>query len=82
MQLVIGLEGMASSCTRGDLGWTLGNTTFLKEWSGIGMGCPGRCGVTDPGGVQGQLGWGPGQPSLVLNVEVGGPACGRGLGDP
>ena len=31
-----------------------------------------------PGGVQGQVGWGPGQPGLVLNVEVGGPACGRG----
>ena len=26
-----------------------------------------------PGGVQGQVGWGPGQPGLV-NVEVGGPA--------
>ena len=26
-----------------------------------------------PGGVQGQVGWGPGQPGLVLNVEVGGP---------
>ena len=32
-----------------------------------------------PGGAQGQVGWGPGQPGLVLNVEVGGPACGRGL---
>ena len=32
-----------------------------------------------PGGVQGQVGWGAGQPGLVLNVEVGGPACGRGL---
>jgi len=31
------------------------------------------------GGVQGQVGWGPGQPGLVLHVEVGGPACGRGL---
>ena len=31
-----------------------------------------------PGGVEGQVGWGPGQPDLVLNVEVGGPACGRG----
>ena len=31
-----------------------------------------------PRGVQGQVGWGPGQPGLVLNVEVGGPACGRG----
>ena len=25
-------------------------------------------------GVQGQVGWGAGQPGLVLNVEVGGPA--------
>ena len=29
-----------------------------------------------PGGVQGQVGRGPGQPGLVLNVEVGHPACG------
>ena len=33
-----------------------------------------RCPI--PGGVQGQVGWGPGQPGLVLNGEVGGPACG------
>jgi len=32
-----------------------------------------------PEGVQGQVGWGPGQPGLVLNVEVGSPACGRGI---
>jgi len=32
-------------------------------------GCP----IT--GGAQGQVGWDPGQPDLVLNVEVGGPAC-------
>ena len=32
-----------------------------------------------PGGVQGQVGCGPGQSGLVLNVEVGGPACGGGL---
>jgi len=29
-----------------------------------------------PGGVQGQVEWGPGQPGLV-HLEVGGPACGR-----
>ena len=34
-----------------------------------------------PGGVQGQVGWGPGQPDLVLDMKVGGPACGRGVGD-
>ena len=33
-----------------------------------------------PGGVQGQVGWDPEQPGLVLNVEVGGPACGGGDG--
>ena len=40
----------------------------------VGCGCP------VPGGVQGQVGWGPGQPGLVLNVELGGPACGGGVG--
>ena len=36
------------------------------------------CGCSIPGGVQGQAGWGPGQPGLVLDMEVGGPACVRG----
>ena len=31
-----------------------------------------------PGGGQGQVGWGPGQPGLVLNEEVVSPPCGRG----
>jgi len=35
----------------------------------------GGCGCPVPGGVQGQVGWGPGQPDLVLDVEVGSPAC-------
>ena len=35
-------RGMASSCTREDSGWTLGNTTTLKGWSGTGIGCPER----------------------------------------
>ena len=33
---------------------------------------------TDPWGVRGQVGWRPGQPGLVLHMEVGGPACGGG----
>jgi len=37
------------------------------------------CGCSIPGGVQGQVGCGPGQPRL--NEEVGGPACGREVGD-
>jgi len=39
------------------------------------------CGCSVPGGVQGQVGWGSGHPGLVLNVEVDGPACGKGVGD-
>ena len=31
------------------------------------------------GNVQDQVGWGPGQPGLVPDLEIGGPACGRGL---
>jgi len=38
------------------------------------------CGCPVPGGVQGQIGWGHGQPGLVLNVEVGNPACVSGIG--
>ena len=30
-------------------------------------------------GVQGQVGWGPGQPDLVLDLAVGKPAYGRGV---
>ena len=46
---------------------------MLEQAAQRGCGCP------VPGGVQGQVGWGPGQPGLVLNVEVGGPACDGGL---
>jgi len=34
LERMVGLKGMASSCTRGDSGWMFGNTTFPKEWSG------------------------------------------------
>ena len=47
----------------------------MLEWAAQrGCGCP------VPEGVQGQVGWGPGQLDLVLNVEDGGPACGKGVG--
>ena len=47
----------------------------LEQAARRGCGCP------VPGGVQGQFGWGHWQPGLMLNGEVGGPACGRGVGD-
>ena len=36
-------EGMASSCIRGGSGWILGRISSLKDWWGIGTGCPGKC---------------------------------------
>jgi len=40
----------ASSCARGDLGLMLGTIYPLREWSGAGMGCPGRWGSHRPWG--------------------------------
>jgi len=33
------------------------------------------CGCSVPEGVQGQVGWSPGQPGLVPDLKVGEPAC-------
>jgi len=33
---------MASSCIRGGLDVIFGKISFLKEWPGIGIGCPGK----------------------------------------
>ena len=38
------------------------------------------CGCPIPGGVQSQVGRGPGKPGLVLNGELGGPVCSEGVG--
>jgi len=46
---------MASSCARGNLGWTVGNTTFLKECQALEWAAQGSAGVTVPGSVQGMF---------------------------
>jgi len=46
-----GQEAVALSCTRVGSGWILGKTTSPEEWSGAGMGCPGRWWSHHPGGV-------------------------------
>jgi len=48
------------------------NGEVLKQAVQRGCGCP------VSGGVQGQVGWGPQQPALALNVVVGGLACCEG----
>jgi len=35
-------RGNGLKCVRGGLDWILGKISLLKEWSGIGIGCPGR----------------------------------------
>jgi len=62
----------------------IGNSALLfhvKSFVSVEQAAQRGCECPVSGGVQGQVGWGPGQPGLVLNVEVGGPACGRGVGD-
>jgi len=39
---------MASSCIRAGLDWILGKISLLKEWSGVGPGCPGQWGSPHP----------------------------------
>ena len=46
----------------------------LEQAAQRGCGCP------IPGGVHGQVGWGPGQPGLVLDMEIGSSAHGREVG--
>ena len=50
---------------------------FLYQKSGevLEQAAERGCECSIPGGVQGQVGWHPGQPVLVLDMEVGGPAC-------
>jgi len=43
----------------------------LERAAQRGWGCP------VPGGVQGQVGWGPGQPDRVLDLSVGNRVAGR-----
>ena len=80
--------------TRVDNGRTRGNDFQLKEgrfrYNGevlyyesgevLVQAAQRGCGCPIPGVVQGQVGWGPGQPGLVLNVEVGVPACSGWVG--
>jgi len=38
----------ASSCVQGGLDFRLGKISLLKEWSGIGPGCPGQWWILHP----------------------------------
>ena len=53
---------------------------FHKGGEALAQAAQGSYGCPIPGGVQGQLGWGPVQPDVALDMETGGPACSRGVG--
>ena len=53
---------------------------FTERGAMLEQAAQGGCGCSASGGVHYQIGWVPGQPGLVPDVEIGGPACGRGVG--
>ena len=65
---------------REDLGWVLGEIVDQDSGEVLAQAAQRGCGCPIPGDVQGQVGWGPGQPGLVLSVKVGSPACGGRVG--
>jgi len=73
-----GWQSRIRSLPMGVLSWR--NLSLLREWWVAGTAAQRGCGCPVPGGVQGQIGWCPGQPGLVLDMEDGGPAWGRGVG--
>ena len=72
---------MVSSWRREDLGSISGECSSQQSGEVLAQAAQRGCKCPIPGGVQGQVGWGPGQHGLILNVKVGGPACSRGVGD-
>ena len=53
---------------------------FIESGEVLAQAAQRGCGCPIPRGVQGQVGWGPGQPGLVPDLEVGGPDHGWGFG--
>jgi len=70
---------MSLSSWREGLDWNSGGSSSQRG-EGLEQAAWRGCGCSVPGGVQGQVGKGPGRPGLVPDLEVGGPACGRGAG--
>ena len=58
---------------KGNFDQMLGGNCLLRVWWGAGTAAQRSCGCPIPGGTEGQVGWGPGQPELV----GGSPAHGR-----
>jgi len=57
-----------------------GETLFWEGGEVLVKAAQRGCGCPIPGGVQGQVGWGPGQSELAVDLLAGSSACGRGVG--
>ena len=71
---------MVLSSRREGLDWMSGVVLHRESGEVLAQAAQRGCGCSLSGGVQGQAGWGPGQPALVPDLEVSWPACGREVG--
>jgi len=63
----------------GDLGEMLGRRFLLREWQALAKAAQRGCGCPISGDIQGQVGWSPQQPELVVSNQP--MAGGLELGD-
>ena len=61
------------SSRREGLDWMSGEVLCRGSCELLEQAAQLRCGCSFPGGVEDQVGWGPGQPGLVPDLEVGHP---------
>ena len=71
---------MVLSSRREGLDWMSGEALDRESGEVLEQAVKRGCECPILGGVQGQVGWDPGQPGIVPDLEVGGPACGRRVG--
>jgi len=56
------------------------NERMVRHWHRLPLCCERGCGCPIPRGVQGQVGWGPGQIDLGHDLAVSNPDCGMKVG--
>ena len=71
-------SGMVLSSRREGLDWMSGGSS-LQSGEVLAQAAQRGCGCLIPGGVQGQVGWGPGQLGFIPDLEVGGSAVSEEL---
>lgn len=53
--------------------------SFSESGEALAQAAQRGCGCPILGGVQGQVGWGCGQPELVLDLVLGNSSCSKGV---